>query len=130
MQTMAEYGDVVLDVKEALATRRDAAVRAGVAEERLILDPGIGFAKKMGHNLTLLRRLGELAALGRPLLLGTSRKSFIGKITGEDDPSHRLFGTAASVAWCLSQGAAIVRVHDVGPMVKVTRMVAAIQRGV
>jgi dihydropteroate synthase len=129
MQSFADYGDVVSDVTLALAARRDAAVAAGVAPHRVILDPGIGFAKKMEHNLTLLRRLGELQSLGRPLLLGTSRKSFIGRITGEDDPSNRLFGTAASVAWCLSQGAAIVRVHDVGPMAKVTRMIRAIQRG-
>jgi dihydropteroate synthase len=130
MQTFAEYGDVVRDVADALAARRDEAVRSGVARHRIVLDPGIGFAKKIDHNLTLLRRLGELQTLGQPLLLGTSRKSFIGKITGEDDPSHRLFGTAASVAWCLSQRAGIVRVHDVEPMAKVTRMIRAIQRGV
>jgi dihydropteroate synthase len=130
MQSFAEYGDVVSDVTMALAWRRDAAIHAGVSRHRIILDPGIGFAKKIDHNLTLLRRLGELQSLGQPLLLGTSRKSFIGRITGEDEPSDRLFGTAASVAWCLSQGAAIVRVHDVGPMAKVTRMIGAIGRGV
>ena len=130
MQSLAEYGDVVTDVTDALAARCNDAVRSGVQRHRVVLDPGIGFAKRIDHNLTLMRRLGELQSLGQPLLLGTSRKSFIGKITGEDDPSNRLFGTAASVAWCLSQGAAIVRVHDVGPMAKVTRMIRAIQRGV
>ncbi len=129
MQSMADYANVVDEVRAALASRRDAALEAGVQAHRIILDPGIGFAKRIEHNLALLRRLGELAALGHPLLLGTSRKSFIGKITGEEDPSHRLFGTAASVAWCLSQGAAIVRVHDVGPMSKVARMIRAVMSG-
>lgn len=130
MQSLAEYGDVVTDVRDALARCRDAAVAAGVAPHRIVLDPGIGFAKKMHHNLELMRRLEEFRTLGRPLLLGTSRKSFIGRITGEDEPSHRLFGTAASVAWCVGHGADIARVHDVAPMAKVVRMTHAIARGV
>jgi dihydropteroate synthase len=126
MQTLADYKDVVADVKRHLAARRDAAVAAGVERHRILLDPGIGFAKGAEHNLTVMRRLGELTDLGQPLLLGTSRKSFVGRITGEDEPSRRLFGTAATVAWCVANGAAIVRVHDVGPMAKVVRMTRAI----
>jgi dihydropteroate synthase len=129
MQQLTEYQDVVAEVKAHLASRRDAALAAGIAPARILLDPGIGFAKAMGHNLTLLRDLKHLTALGHPLLLGTSRKSFMGKITGEDEPSHRLFGTAATVCWCLANGAAIVRVHDVAPMVRVVKMVRAIQEG-
>jgi dihydropteroate synthase len=126
MQTLAGYGDVVGEVQRHLAARRDAAVTAGVERHRVLLDPGIGFAKGAEHNLTVLRRLRELTELGQPLLLGTSRKGFVGRITGEGEPSGRLFGTAATVAWCVANGAAIVRVHDVGPMAKVVRMTRAI----
>jgi dihydropteroate synthase len=130
MQQMTDYRDVVAEVRGHLLGRRDAALAAGVQRHRILLDPGIGFAKGMEHNLTLLRHLGELAsAVDCPLLLGTSRKSFIGKITGEDEPSQRLFGTAATVGWCVANGAAITRVHDVGPMVRVVRMTAAIRNG-
>lgn len=129
MQQMIDYRDVVAEVKEHLSALCDSALAAGIESHRVLLDPGIGFAKRMDHNLTLLRHLHTLTSLGHPLLLGTSRKSFIGRITGEDDPSHRLFGTAASVAWCVANGAAIVRVHDVGPMAKVVRMTQAIQKG-
>ena len=114
-------------VRDHLACLLQGATGAGVATERVLLDPGIGFAKTMEHNLQLLRRLAELTAVARPLVLGTSRKKFIGTITGEDEPSHRLFGTAATVAHCVTNGASIVRVHDVGPMAKVLRMIRAIQ---
>ena len=100
MQGLAEYHDVVAVVASELMTRRDAAIAAGVRSNQIILDPGIGFAKKMDHNLTLLRHLPQLCALGHPMLLGTSRKSFMGKITGEDEPSRRIFATAATICWC------------------------------
>jgi dihydropteroate synthase len=129
MQSLAHYQDVVVEVKRHLGERRDAALQAGVARHRVLLDPGIGFAKGFEHNLTVLRRLGELVDLGCPLLLGTSRKSFVARITGEDASSPRLFGTAATVAWCVANGAAVVRVHDVGPMAQVVRMIHAIQKG-
>ncbi len=129
MQTLIEYRDVVAEVRHHLAARRDAAVAAGIERRNILLDPGIGFAKGFEHNLTVLRRLQELTDLGHPLLLGTSRKSFVGKITGEDEPSHRLFGTAATISWCVANGAAILRVHDVGPMSKVVRMTQAIRKG-
>ena len=126
MQQLIDYRDVVAEVKQHLAARRDAAIAAGIESSRILLDPGIGFAKGAEHNIAVLRRLKELKELGQPLVLGTSRKSFVGKITGEDEPSHRLFGTAATVCWCVANGAAIVRVHDVGPMSKVARMTCAI----
>jgi dihydropteroate synthase len=127
MQEGPSYRNVVEEVAGRLKERQTAARAAGVAEHRILLDPGIGFGKAVHHNLELLRRLGELAALGRPLVLGTSRKGFLGRITGETDPHDRLFATAASVAWCVANQAAIVRVHDVEPIVKVVRVIRAIQ---
>ena len=129
MQQLTDYRDVVVEVKGHLASLRDAALAAGIERHRILLDPGIGFAKRMDHNLTLLRHLQSFTDLGQPLLLGTSRKSFIGRITDEPEPSHRIFGTAASVAWCAANGASIVRVHDVDSMAKVVRMTRAIQKG-
>lgn len=129
MQQMTEYRDVVAEVRQHLADRRDAALAAGIQPHQILLDPGIGFAKGLKHNLTVLRHLKEMTDLGHPLVLGTSRKSFVGKITREDEPSHRLFGTAATVSWCVANGAGILRVHDVGPMSKVVRMTQAIQKG-
>jgi dihydropteroate synthase len=126
MDSLAHYQDVVTEVRQYLQGRRDAAIAARVARHRILLDPGIGFAKDAQHNLQVLRRLEEFGALGQPLLLATSRKSFIGRITGETDPADRLMGTAATVAWCVGQGAAMVRVHDVAPMVKIVKVVRAI----
>jgi dihydropteroate synthase len=130
MQLNPTYSDVVEEVAAFLSHRLEAANRAGIAKSNVLLDPGIGFGKKIEHNLTLLRQLARLRQIGKPLLVGTSRKSFVGRITGESEPSQRLFGTAASVAWCIANGADIVRVHDVGPMSKVVRMVWAIREGV
>jgi dihydropteroate synthase len=120
---------VAEEVAAYLKERAAAAMAAGVAVERILLDPGIGFGKAVGHNLELLRRLGELTALGRPLVLGTSRKGFLGRIAGEGDPRERVFSTAASVAWCVANGAGVVRVHDVGAMSKVVRVTRAIRSG-
>jgi dihydropteroate synthase len=129
MQLDPRYADVTADVITALRDRLAAAADAGVDPGRILLDPGIGFGKTMAHNLELLKRLGEFRALGRPLVVGTSRKGFIGKITGEPEPARRLFGTAASVAWAAANGASVVRVHDVRPMAQVVRMIRAIQAG-
>jgi len=112
MQEAPTYGDVVEDVRAFLAERIEFATDAGIAEERIWIDPGIGFGKTLEHNLELLRRLGELRALGRPICIGTSRKSFIGKITGRD-ADERLGGTIASNVIALANGAEIFRVHDV-----------------
>ncbi len=112
MQESPSYGDVVADVRAFLAERIEAARAAGVSEERIWIDPGIGFGKTVEHNLELLRRLGELRELGRPIVIGTSRKSFIGEITGRE-VDERLGGTVASNVLALAAGAEVFRVHDV-----------------
>jgi dihydropteroate synthase len=129
MQIEPRYRDVTAEVGEFLRERLAAAEAAGIAPDHVLLDPGIGFGKTVRHNLELLRRLTDLARIGRPLVVGTSRKSFIGVITGENQPRQRLFGTAATIAWSIANGAAIVRVHDVGEMSRVVRMIYAIQSG-
>ena len=126
MQDAPSYRDVVAETILFLRDRCAAAQAAGVELAKILIDPGIGFGKTQAHNLELLRRQRELLALGRPVVVGTSRKGFIGRITGEPEPAERLFGTAASVALAVANGAAIVRVHDVGPMVQVVRMAHAI----
>ncbi len=112
MQENPVYADVVDEVKAFLAERLETAVAAGVDEERIWLDPGIGFGKTLEHNLELLRRLGELRELGRPIVIGTSRKSFIGKIDGSD-AGDRIGGTIASSVLAAADGADVLRVHDV-----------------
>ncbi len=112
MQDDPRYDDVVDDVKAFLEERLRAATAAGVPEERIQLDPGIGFGKTLEHNLELLRRLDEIVALGRPVVLGTSRKSFIGRLTGRDAPD-RAAGTVATCVIGLQKGAQVFRVHDV-----------------
>jgi len=125
MQADPHYDDVVDDVKAFLAERLDVAVAAGVAEERVWLDPGIGFGKTLEHNLELLRRLGELRDLGRPLVVGTSRKSFIGKVDGSG-VDERLGGTIASSVLALAEGADVLRVHDVAEIDQAARVATAI----
>jgi dihydropteroate synthase len=120
--------EIVSDVMRFLGHSIDLALSAGVAWERIIIDPGIGFGTGFEGDLTLLRRLGELRALGRPILLGTSRKSAIGRVLGNVPPSERLEGTAATVALGIAQGADIVRVHDVREMMRVVKMSDAIVR--
>jgi dihydropteroate synthase len=112
MQDNPAYADVVDEVKAFLAGRIEAAVSEGIDEARITVDPGIGFGKTVEHNLELLRRLGELRDLGRPICVGTSRKSFIGKITGRP-VDQRLGGTIASCVLAYANGAAVLRVHDV-----------------
>ena len=112
MQDDPAYDDVVDDVKAFLAERVEAAVGAGVAEDRIWVDPGIGFGKTLEHNLELLRRLGELRSLGRPIIVGTSRKRFIGTITGRE-ADERIGGSVASNVLALVNGADAFRVHDV-----------------
>ena len=124
MQERPRYDDVVSDVKAFLAERMAAAVAAGVPERRIQLDPGIGFGKTLEHNLELLRRLDELAELGRPLVLGTSRKSFIGRLTGRD-VTERVPGTIASCVIGFERGARVFRVHDVAAVNDALRVAAA-----
>jgi dihydropteroate synthase len=113
MQDRPRYDDVVSDVKAFLESRLAFAVGEGVPEDRIDLDPGIGFGKTLGHNLELLRRLDELVAIGRPLMVGVSRKSFLGRITGREVPAERAVATAAANVLAFARGARIFRVHDV-----------------
>jgi dihydropteroate synthase len=125
MQNNPRYEDVVDDVKAFLAARLAEAVGAGIDEQRIVLDPGIGFGKALEHNLQLLNRLDELVALGRPVLIGTSRKSFIGTLTGHADPGDRLAGTIATNVIAFTRGATIFRVHDVRPVYDALLVAAA-----
>jgi dihydropteroate synthase len=115
---------VVADVKAFLEERLAFAVGEGVPEDRVWLDPGIGFGKTLEHNLELLRRLDEIVAIGRPVVIGTSRKSFLGRLTGRDE-AERVPGTIATnvIAW--ERGARIFRVHDVAPSVDALKVAAA-----
>ncbi len=128
MQDDPRYDDVVDDVKSFLAARMEFAVGEGVAEERVWLDPGIGFGKTLEHNLELLRRLGELRELGRPLVIGTSRKSFIGKVDGSD-VEDRIGGSIASSVLAAAEGADVLRVHDVAETSQALTVTAAILAG-
>jgi len=139
MQRNPRYEDVLDEVKAFLEERLAFAVSEGVSERRVLLDPGIGFGKTVEHNLVLLRRLGELLALGRPLVIGTSRKSFLARIAGaglrevaklettggEEQPSARLAGTVASNVLALERGASVFRVHDVAPVREALAVAAA-----
>jgi dihydropteroate synthase len=127
MQDDPRYDDVVSDVKAHLEERMAFAVRSGIAEERIHLDPGIGFGKTVEHNLELLRRLDEIVALGRPVVVGTSRKSFLGKLTGRD-VGERVPGTIATNVLAFERGATIFRVHDVAPVRDALAVTAATLR--
>lgn len=128
MQVDPRYGDVVGEVIDHLAARRDAALRAGVDPAAVMLDPGIGFGKTVGHNLALLAHLRRIvAALGVPVLIGTSRKSFLGVVAGTgDDLDAREDGTTATTVWAVEQGAAMVRVHDVAAARRAIDIVEAV----
>lgn len=123
----AEYDDLIEDVKRELMNSVEIALKAGVEERLILLDPGIGFGKKREHNLELINRLGEIRSMGYPILLGTSRKSFIG-FTLDLPPDQRVEGTAATVAVGIARGADIVRVHDVKEMARAAKMTDAIVR--
>jgi dihydropteroate synthase len=128
MQQRPEYGDVVNEVKAMLAARVQACVAAGIAPERLCLDPGIGFGKLLAHNLELLRRLPELGTAGLPLLVGVSRKSLLRELTGRA-VGERLAGSVALAAIAVLRGAHIVRAHDVAATYDALRVAAALRGG-
>jgi dihydropteroate synthase len=134
MQQAPHYDDVVAEVRTFLAERVAFAEAHGVKKSQIAVDPGIGFGKTVEQNLQLLARLEELTLLGCPVLVGPSRKSFIGRVLAAPDGGQmrpadgRLWGTAATVAWAVAQGARIVRVHDVAEMADVVRMMEAIRR--
>jgi dihydropteroate synthase len=125
MQDEPRYDDVVAEVTAFLAERVEVATAAGIAAERIWLDPGIGFGKAAAHNLELLRRLGELRELGLPLVVGTSRKSFIGRVDGSD-AGERLGGTIASSVLAAAEGADVLRVHDVAEVGQAMAVAAAV----
>jgi dihydropteroate synthase len=134
MQQNPHYDNLLAEIKQYLQEGIDKALTAGVKKERIWVDPGIGFGKTIAHNLELLRRLGELKSLGCPILVGTSRKSFIGRILAEahggeiPPPGERVIGTGATLAVSIANGADIVRVHDVAHAVDVARVTDAIIR--
>jgi dihydropteroate synthase len=128
MQEDPRYDDVVSEVKAFLEERLAFAVSEGVDEERVWLDPGIGFGKTVEHNLELLRRLDEIVAIGRPVVVGTSRKSFLGKLAGGRDEGERLPGTIATNVLALERGASVFRVHDVAQNADALAVAAATVR--
>lgn len=127
MQEAPHYNEVVGEVRGYLRERIEAAVFAGIEPERLCVDPGIGFGKTLEHNLLLMRDLAAFLELGRPVLVGPSRKAFIGALL-DLAPDERVEGTAGAVAWLVARGAHVVRVHDVKEMTRVVRIVDAIAR--
>jgi dihydropteroate synthase len=128
MQQMTTYEDLIGELYDALAHRAEAAIRAGVAAEHIILDPGIGFAKTFAQNLEILRNLPRFRSLGFPLLVGTSRKGFIGHLLNQPDPQQRAWGTAATCCAAIQGGADILRLHDVPEMRDVCLVADAIWR--
>ncbi|HLL40647.1 MAG TPA: dihydropteroate synthase [Rubrobacteraceae bacterium] len=128
MQQDPHYEDVVREVRDFLADRAERAVRAGVAEENVILDPGIGFGKTLRHNLELLNSLDAFVQIGYPVLVGASRKGFLGNITGSDDAKDRLFGTVATSIVAYERGARLFRVHDVRANREALEVAAAVRR--
>lgn len=125
MQDAPQYTDVSTEVCDFLRERMAVCEQAGISRRQLILDPGIGFGKQLEHNLSLLRRLRQLTELGRPVLIGVSRKSMIGAVIGRP-VGERLYGSLALAVYAALKGAAILRVHDVGPTVDALRMIAAV----
>ncbi|MDP8969316.1 MAG: dihydropteroate synthase [Actinomycetota bacterium] len=129
MQSLAVYDDVVAEVYEFLAAGLARCAAAGISAQRIAVDPGLGFAKTAQHNLELLRSLRQLRGLGRPLLVGASRKSFIGAVLDGSGTAERLEGSLACAGLAAAAGAAILRVHDVAPTVRVARMTRAVCTG-
>jgi dihydropteroate synthase len=126
MDSLAIYSNVVQDVKNELSNQIDLALSKGIKEEQIIIDPGIGFAKNVDQNLTLLRNLEEFVSMNYPVLIGSSRKRFIGSVINESDPKKRIFGTAAVAARCVTAGVYILRVHDIKQISQVVIMTKSI----
>lgn len=126
MQKQPHYDNVVKEVLDYLLTRAKHAEQAGIAKELIFIDPGIGFGKTTEHNIQLLKNIDSFINSGYRVLIGASRKRFIGQLTGRDIPADRIFGTAATVSLCAVKKVSIVRVHDVGPMIDVIKVTKAI----
>ena len=129
MQTNPTYENVIGEISAFLAERVMSAERAGVPRERIIVDPGIGFGKTADHNLEIIRRIAEFRRIGLPVLVGPSRKRFIGQALDIDEPRERLTGTVAAVSACVLAGVECVRVHDVRACRQAADLCAAIRRG-
>ncbi|MFP3903125.1 MAG: dihydropteroate synthase [Armatimonadota bacterium] len=129
MQDNPTYDDLITDIYDFLARRLEAAIEGGVEENQIMIDPGFGFGKTVDHNLEIVRRLREFRSLGRPVLIGASRKSTIGRVLDIPEPQERLWGTAAVNAVAITNGADIIRVHDVAEMTQVARMTDAVLYG-
>ncbi len=129
MQQLTSYDDVIAEILSFLAMQIDKAINAGISAEKIIIDPGIGFAKNYEQNLEIFRRLSELRQLNCPILVGASRKSFIGRILNQPNPKERIWGTAAACCAAIFNGADIIRVHDVKEMREVSLVADAIIRG-
>lgn len=128
MQHSPVYQDLIPEILTFLQNRIDKAQAEGVCPDRIMIDPGIGFGKTAEHNLEILRSLDAFRSLDKPILIGTSRKAFIGKILNLPNPDDRSEGTAATVAWAIAHGADVVRVHDVKAICKIAQMTDAIHR--
>ena len=126
MDSLAKYKNVVTDVKNELSNQIDLALSVGIKNEQIIIDPGIGFAKNVSQNLTLLRNLEVFSSMNNPVLIGASRKRFIGSVIDESDPNKRIFGTAAVASRCVIAGIDILRVHDVKEISQVVKMTNSI----
>jgi dihydropteroate synthase len=126
MQNFTNYQDLIGEIKLFFETKIEEAIELGIKKEHIIIDPGIGFAKNYEQNLKILRNIREFKTLGFPILIGTSRKSFIGKILNKENPQDRIWGTAATCSYAITQGANILRVHDVKEMYDVARVTDAI----
>ena len=128
MQVEPKYKEVVREVLKFLLEKAKRAEKFGIPKQRIFIDPGIGFGKTVEHNLQLLANTDKFVKTGYRVLVGPSRKRFIGKITGKEDPADRTFGTAAAVALCAASGVSIVRVHDVAKMIDVVKIVNAVMK--
>lgn len=129
MQEAPRYDDVVSEVGGYLIAQAAALQAAGVSRDRIAIDPGLGFGKTLAHNVEIMQRLPELAALGYPIVLGASRKRFIGTITGVDDPADRLGGSVEAALFAAAHGASVLRVHDVAATVQALTMYSALEAG-
>jgi dihydropteroate synthase len=127
MQIKPKYDDVVAEVLQFLLERAKRSEESGIERNKIFIDPGIGFGKTLEHNTLLLKHLREFVSSGYRVLVGTSRKSFIGEITGRENPAERIFGTAGTVALCAAAGVSVVRVHDVAEMVDVVKVVSKVR---
>ncbi len=128
MQIQPRYDDVLGEVLDFLLERAKRAEQFGIAKNLIFIDPGFGFGKTVEHNLVLLNNIDKFVATGYRVLVGTSRKSFIGRITGKENPSERIYGTASTVALCAAAGVSVVRVHDVTQMLDVIKVAGAVSR--